>query len=869
MIPIRLSLAGFLSYRQPTEIDFTPITLACISGDNGAGKSSLLDAITWVLFGQARKRDDAIINAFEKRALVELEFFYEGNIYRVQRLKERDKSVVLEFHILQSPRIEGFDAESLKQIPRQEYLWKPLTESTVRETEARIRQTLRLDYDTFVNASFFLQGKADQFTQQRPTDRKRILSSILGLDIWEEYRQRAAELRKQIEVEIGRMEGHLQEIRNELAEESERRARLREVEDNLARVEHLLKAKESLLESARREQEALALRAQNVAMLEEQWNKALANQEELGSLLAERLREREQLINVIRHAEEIRHGYTAWQQAKTQLEAWEQVAQQFRQQDALRQQPLQAIHLEKVRLEQEAETLRERERAIEQIRGEVDRLQKEIAQLEQRSIEISANLDRKSNLEVELREVLETSAHLKAMNERLRQEMHELEERIQQLSRIEGAECPLCGQPLDPEERQTLQERLREQGRAMGNRYRQNKYELTQSSHKAQEIQQEITRLSALEMDGKALEKELAEHLARYEHARNQIQAWQQLEQPRLKELEEVLAEERYAPEPREELRRVEALLKEIGYDANAHERTRRAEIEGRVFEAQYLELEKAQATLKAIEREIEALQQRLKQGEQDVRSLEGAYREAKEDLEQARAQATDVQVAEQEYYRVKEETNRWREAVGQARQRVEVLEDLKARLEEYQEMREAHVRKLQHYRTLERAFSKDGVPALLIEKALPQLQSKANDILDRLSGGSMSVEFITQTAYKDKHRTDLRETLDIQISDGAGVRDYEMFSGGEAFRVDFAIRLALSEVLAQRAGARLQMLVIDEGFGSQDAQGRQRLVEAINSVRQDFAKILVITHLEELKDAFPTRIEVEKTPQGSVVQVF
>jgi exonuclease SbcC len=129
-------------------------------------------------------------------------------------------------------------------------------------------------------------------------------------------------------------------------------------------------------------------------------------------------------------------------------------------------------------------------------------------------------------------------------------------------------------------------------------------------------------------------------------------------------------------------------------------------------------------------------------------------------------------------------------------------------------------------------------------------------------------VRFITQAAYKDKRRDDLKETLDIQISDSAGVRDYEMYSGGEAFRVNFAIRLALSEVLAQRAGARLQSLVIDEGFGSQDALGRQRLIEAINMVKPDFELILVITHIEELKDAFPTRIEVEKTPQGSDLRV-
>jgi exonuclease SbcC len=131
-----------------------------------------------------------------------------------------------------------------------------------------------------------------------------------------------------------------------------------------------------------------------------------------------------------------------------------------------------------------------------------------------------------------------------------------------------------------------------------------------------------------------------------------------------------------------------------------------------------------------------------------------------------------------------------------------------------------------------------------------------------------MSIRFATQIEYKDKRRDDLRETLEIQISDTAGIRNYEMYSGGEAFRVNFAIRLALSKILAQRKGARLQTLVIDEGFGSQDTQGRQRLIEAINLVKHDFAKILVITHLDELKDAFPTRIEVEKTDRGSTIQV-
>jgi len=99
-------------------------------------------------------------------------------------------------------------------------------------------------------------------------------------------------------------------------------------------------------------------------------------------------------------------------------------------------------------------------------------------------------------------------------------------------------------------------------------------------------------------------------------------------------------------------------------------------------------------------------------------------------------------------------------------------------------------------------------------------------------------------------------------ITDEHGVpRPYETYSGGESFRVNFALRVALAQLLAERSGVRVRTLVIDEGFGTQDEDGIERLVEAIQAIRDDFAKILVITHLERLKRAFPVRIEVTKDP--------
>jgi exonuclease SbcC len=289
----------------------------------------------------------------------------------------------------------------------------------------------------------------------------------------------------------------------------------------------------------------------------------------------------------------------------------------------------------------------------------------------------------------------------------------------------------------------------------------------------------------------------------------------------------------------------------------------------GRASEAELRDLEKAQAALTGLEREIGELEEQGSRLRQEAALQKEEQETAEAAWQAAEAQAPDLDTAERELFDLQEQENDLRLEVGAARQKVLVLADLKVRHKNLEAERDILSGRVAQYKQLERAFSKDGVPALLIEQALPQIEEKANSILDRLSGGGMSVRFVTQAAYKSKHRNDLRETLDILISDGAGMRDYEMFSGGEAFRVNFAIRLALSEVLAQRAGARLRMLVIDEGFGSQDAQGRQRLVEAINLVKEDFAKILVITHIDELKDAFPSRLEVEKTARGSQVRLI
>jgi len=193
------------------------------------------------------------------------------------------------------------------------------------------------------------------------------------------------------------------------------------------------------------------------------------------------------------------------------------------------------------------------------------------------------------------------------------------------------------------------------------------------------------------------------------------------------------------------------------------------------------------------------------------------------------------------------------------ARKCQEQAQDIEARLQELQ--RQADV-----YKFLAGAFNKAGIPSEIIKAAVPELEAEANKFLSEMTEGRMSLALLTQ---RDNRSGTTTETLDILISDELGTRAYEMYSGGEAFKVNLALRLALSKMVARRAGAPTSCLFIDEGFGTQDQNGLTKVIEALHSVEDKFNLVLVITHLDELKEEFGTQIRVTKDGTGSKVAVL
>jgi DNA repair protein SbcC/Rad50 len=214
---------------------------------------------------------------------------------------------------------------------------------------------------------------------------------------------------------------------------------------------------------------------------------------------------------------------------------------------------------------------------------------------------------------------------------------------------------------------------------------------------------------------------------------------------------------------------------------------------------------------------------------------------------------------------------------LGQLTEKLQQLQQIQAALVVEQERLTSAKQQQLVYDELTKAFGKNGIQALIVENVLPQVEVEANHILSRLSNNQFHIQFITQKHTKKATKSKkelvknakLIDTLEISIGDANGTRPYENYSGGEAFRINFSIRLALAKLLSQRAGTPLQMLVVDEGFGTQDREGCDRLIAAINAIASDFACVLAVTHMPQFKEAFQTRIEIHKTNAGSQIQVI
>ena len=855
MIPVKLKLRNFMCYRDNVPpLNFDGIHLACLAGDNGHGKSAIIDAMTWALWGKARAgSDDDLIHTTQSDMEVEFDFTVEEQLYRIIRKRSRPKK-------RSSPGQPSLELQISNSNG-----YQPITGNTISQTQERIISILHMDYDTFINSAYLRQGHADEFTRQVASKRKEILGNILGLSIYDDLEERAKEMSRQQETERLQLENAINAINEELAKKPDYERELEQSQNALADIEKAAGEKEAKLNEVRQKKEALQSKK---AQLEELESRIGNNRRELEKWQEQSGQHHERVKSfeaVISRRDDILAGYEKFDEAR---KVNEDLDKKFRQSVNLERQRTQlearikeashSLNTEHAVVQREIKALEDRVQKIPELKNQLNQSQEKVCELTESESALREQEQAISELQTQVN-------YLESDNTRLEKEIGELTEKLDLIASQTEGKCPLCAKALTREGLKLIGEKYTGEKREKSDLIRSNQADLCQKKAdldaRQQEKKQAEAELGEEKTKARSQVSVLLKEIAEIEKDSDKLAGLRET----LNELEQKLAGHDFAANEQAALGEIETEINKLEYDANKHEEVRGILSRMEPYEVENRRLEEAERLVNQEKENVARLEESVQRMNESLKSEAEKAASLTAELTGLPQLNQEVSAAEAEYRDIAGRRSRAQEAVGSKKSKIERLNELEIKKREQESQLSEVAKESGIYAELARAFGKTGIQALLIETALPEIESEANRLLGRMTDNRMHVKFETQRETK---KGDVRETLDINISDELGTRNYEMFSGGEAFRINFAIRIALSRLLARRAGAPLPTLIIDEGFGTQDSTGMEKLIEAINSIQDDFDKILVITHMEDLKDVFPTRIDITKTADGSTITV-
>lgn len=854
MIPLKLTLRNFMSYGdEPTVLPFQGLHVACLSGDNGNGKSALLDAMTWALWGQTRMGatgSDDLIRLGADEMEVRFEFELTGERYRVVRKRRRGKT--------------AGDWQLTQVNSKGDFV--PVGGAGARETGKQIVKLLSMEHETFINSSYLQQGCADSFTKQTASNRKRILAEILGLGQYEileakarERMSRAKSLAEEVAVELRMLEGQIGRM-----EEYQAQAKL--AEERIAEQEPKIAAQAKVVSDYTQQ-------VGKIDLLEQEREKARAERDRLSLALQKQRNEINALKGQLAAMEKIRAqrdsivtDYDQVQRLKAEsVELAPKVAryQTLKTEQAVIQGEIRTL---KAKIEGDIRVSESQLKSVEQRKKDLADVETQIAELAKALQDEPRTAQEWAQAEADLKGAEGAFAQLKTRNDQLKAALQEQEEALEVLNQPR-AECPVCGTDLRDQKRERViarQEEKRERILAEIAALKQEGTALRQAKAEAEarynaltqrktEFARQRTQLEGLQSRARQLKGEGADVTALVIEIKSLNQSltsggYAGAKQARLQTLEQEIAQLETAKKRYDEL---EPQLKRRQEDA----------------ESRYQTLQKTEERFAEAVAESETLAESAAEMLELLEAAEKRYAEYALGLEQANEVRRQLHIAESHLAALRGQMERAKADLSAYQGYIKDAERAQREHAEKTAEYKLHTQDKNSYNALAGAFGKKGIQTMIIDNAIPEIQDEANELLHRMTDGSMSV--LLTTLRDKKSGEGAIETLDILVSDDMGTRPFELFSGGEGFRVNFALRLALSRLLARRSGAKLETLIIDEGFGSQDGKGRERIVEVIEAIKSDFRAVLVITHFEELKDAFAQRIEVVKDANGSRIHLM
>ena len=853
MIPVKLALKNFLSYGEDVPpLDFTQFHIACLSGNNGQGKSALLDALTWAVWGEGRKSsrekkaDSSLLRIGQKDMQVEFVFDLEGDRYRIIRT----------FSLSQKSSRSSLEFQVCEQKDNNKYI--SLTCSSIRETQERITKTLRIDYQTFINSAFILQGRIDEFSRKSARERKEILSEILGLSRYDELANLAKSHLREVNNIIMIKEGRLTYIYQQMANFDFYKEKVKELSESYKEISRKIKTEETKVGKLKEEINLLKHKSEQCIELEgriEQYRQEIVRGQKQIALRKKEMIDYEKIIS---QKEKVLTDFKNYQKFNSENNEFSRKLQNIRKTEEEKVLIERKIENERADLEVKVRNKKDRykdleNRAEQGIKNgtkvlELEKKMKEIKLLEEQNEEIR---QKGSELNIEINSV-------KGQIERLEKGYKDNQEKLRLLRENPEGECPLCEAKLNAERKRKIEDNINKEMSLNLKQIEKARKETGETSRQKDKLAEKWRETNQRLKDKDTWQQELGKAHFEYEESKQAAKLMVSL-QEEIKKLEKTIQDKKYALETQKRLIELEEQIKNIGYDEARHRLLNR-----KIEALSYAPLEKAK--LEEAEKKIGFLRDELSESQENDQQKELDLKDLVKKKEKVKVELKELPFLKEKLIQEEQVLNsdqtlkdKILEGRGGYQSKLDQCLKLGNEKKEIDKELEKSRKEQNIYEKLIVAFGKNGIQALIIENTLPEIEEEANDLLAKLTNNSTQISI---ASLRDLKSGGIKETLDIKISDELGIRDYELYSGGEAFRIDFSLRIALSKLLTRRAGTKLRTLVMDEGFGTQDEEGIDNLVQAIQSISEDFDKILVITHLESLKDAFPVRIEVTKLPE-------
>ncbi|MFC4426008.1 AAA family ATPase [Deinococcus navajonensis] len=907
MRPVKLELQGFTAFRQFTSLDFTDLELFALVGPTGSGKSSLLDAMTFALYGHTERLGgsglDALISQGERGLSVSLTFEVGGVTYRASRTKGRKQAE-------NEVRFERLDEDGR---------WTNLSEGGMKGVGERIRQTLGLDFRTFTRSVMLPQGEFSRLLHGSGKDRQALLGELTGLDHVQAMQRvasdRAKDLRHQSQTFNTLLDGEYAGV-TEAAAADLRAAR----EATDAQAEKLTDAREALMvrqqrlrdqekvwrarEDALRRLASLEARAEGVRQGAERAARARRVAGVLPLLdAAERARiaqDRElRDLKLAQNAAEAAQGTVV--QAEAALAAAQQAEARIPQLEA-REGRLREAEADAARLRRAGGTPQtthpqplpwdeDAHFAAREAAQKAEKNRQERVQIEAQKAALEADRERQkadlAQLVLLEGEQIRVERDGKAAKAELEQA-----ERAWKEAQVEagvgayrahlhlGEPCPLCAQTV-----RTLPPNPNADLGALDTRVTALRATLENRRLRYKEIALELSALR------KATEARIV--------ALNDWEA--QLHQ---READLRAAEALVAGDPHTEALRLlaglAARVREAGSDPAGARRALLTEIQAlrQRVQASQAALARAQGDAAAAQATLSAAQASAERRAADAGQAFSALRSALDSLRLTAEQARHAGLDEREIAALEDAARTHTAQVAQLREALQDLErqlgaapfdpaelgqvtrDLTATEAELQSTREQAGRLAEQARALQERLVRKADIEVQAAEASRQLDTwqtltntlKANEFQQYLLA-EVEAQLLTRAGMLLHEISDGRYRLALASGEyvvqdlwNAGeVRGVKTLSGGETFLASLSLAIALSDYLA--GNKILGALFLDEGFGTLDPQALEAVAGALENLRTQGRMVGVVTHVESLSERLPSRLLVTKSVAGSSVQ--